>query len=73
MIIHDAMISWIMIVIAAIISTLIIIATAHRDPTIAVRYDCALLVGGWHPDFPAEVIEECRRRGIKYDNSKTRY
>jgi hypothetical protein len=27
-----------------------------------VRYDCRMLIGGWHPDFPARVIEECRNK-----------
>lgn len=27
-----------------------------------VRYNCDMLVGGWHPDVPAKVIEECRKR-----------
>jgi len=27
-----------------------------------IRYDCRQLIGGWHPDVPPEVIEECRKR-----------
>ena len=29
---------------------------------ITVRYDCRMLMGNWHPDFPAEVIAECKNR-----------
>lgn len=32
---------------------------------IVVKYDCRQLIGGWHPDFPAKVIEECRKRNQK--------
>jgi hypothetical protein len=28
-------------------------------------YNCNLLIGGWHPDVPAKVIEECRKNRIK--------
>jgi len=27
-----------------------------------VKYDCRMLIGGWHPDFPARAIEECRNK-----------
>jgi len=30
--------------------------------TVEVRYDCRMLIGGWHPDFPARVIEDCRMK-----------
>jgi hypothetical protein len=25
-----------------------------------IRYNCDMLVGGWHPDVPLEVIRKCR-------------
>ena len=31
-----------------------------------VRYNCDMLLGGWHPDFPIEVIAECRK--LKREN-----
>jgi hypothetical protein len=34
-----------------------------------VRYNCDMLLGGWHPDVPIKVIEECRKK--KVDNVKT--
>lgn len=67
---HDAIVSWVLVAIAAIILVFIIVATAHRDKTIPIRYDCALLVGTWQPDFPKEVIETCRKKGI---NGKVQY
>jgi hypothetical protein len=30
-----------------------------------VTYDCRMLMGGWHPDVPVKVMEECRKRNIK--------
>jgi hypothetical protein len=70
---RDAIISWIFVVIAATVCTAVIIVAGHRDKSIPVRYDCALLIGSWHPDFPKEAIEACRRKGYRYDNSKTSY
>jgi hypothetical protein len=31
---------------------------------VVVKYDCSMLVGGWHPDVPAKVQEECRKREL---------
>ena len=25
-----------------------------------VKYDCKMLIGGWHPDVPREIIKQCR-------------
>jgi len=33
-----------------------------------VRYNCDMLIGGWHPDVPLKVIEECRK---KVNDAKT--
>ena len=30
--------------------------------TVIVRYDCRQLIGGWHPDVPPSVQEQCRSR-----------
>lgn len=32
----------------------------------SVRYNCDMLMGGWHPDVPPKVIEECRNLKRKY-------
>lgn len=34
-----------------------------------VRYNCDMLIGGWHPDVPLKVIEECRKK--KREDAKT--
>jgi hypothetical protein len=28
----------------------------------SARYDCRILIGGWHPDVPPSVQEQCRSR-----------
>jgi hypothetical protein len=45
---------------------MLILAFWPKDKTeVVVKYDCRMLIGGWHPDFPAKVIEECRQRSSK--------
>jgi len=34
-----------------------------------IRYNCDMLIGGWHPDVPADVIEKCRK--VRNLNVKT--
>jgi hypothetical protein len=42
------------------------------DKLTVVRYDCDMLIGGWHPDVPREVIEQCRLNPEeRYVNVKT--
>ena len=57
----------------SIVTIAIIVLTSSRDNLVPVKYDCALLIGSWHPDFPPDAIEACRKKGIGYDSSKTRY
>ena len=56
------------------VATSIIILTGMRDESIQPnRFDCRMLIGGWHPDVPTQMIEHCRK-GVKNDNnSKTSY
>jgi hypothetical protein len=44
-----------------IVSFLALISWTESS-TVTVRYDCRMLIGGWHPDFPARVIEDCRNK-----------
>ena len=41
------------------------------DKAEEIRYNCDMLVGGWHPDVPVKVIEECRN--LKRENNATTY
>jgi hypothetical protein len=57
----------------AFIGMLIIVLTAWRDHhAYPIKYNCGLLMGGWHPDAPKEVVEKCRKKGYPYDSSKNR-
>jgi hypothetical protein len=33
---------------------------ADRSSVVVVKYDCRVLIGGWHPDVPQSVQDECR-------------
>jgi len=28
-----------------------------------IMYDCRQLLGGWHPDVPVDVMNQCRKQG----------
>jgi hypothetical protein len=34
---------------------------ADKSSVVVVKYDCEILIGGWHPDVPIAVQEECRK------------
>jgi hypothetical protein len=57
-------------VVVAMISFITLIHYAESN-TVTVRYDCRQLIGGWHPDVPAIVQEQCRSRRTNAD-SQTR-
>jgi len=60
--------------ISLIVAVSIVVLAGIRDNSIAERkFDCRLLIGGWHPDVPKDAIEKCRK-GVTNDySSKTRY
>jgi hypothetical protein len=33
-----------------------------ESSSIIVRYDCRMLIGGWHPDVPTTVQKQCREK-----------
>ena len=42
-----------------------IVLAGMRDESIQPnRFDCRMLIGGWHPDVPAKITEQCRK-GVK--------
>jgi len=56
-----------------IISVGIIVSTSLRDEAIKPnRFDCRMLIGGWHPDVPIEIQQQCRKGTTNDTNSKTR-
>jgi hypothetical protein len=38
---------------------------SSKGNVVVVQYDCRILIGGWHPDIPLKVQEECRKRSNK--------
>lgn len=48
----------------AIVLGVLILAFWPNDKSsvVVVKYDCRMLIGGWHPDIPLKVQEECRKR-----------
>jgi hypothetical protein len=38
--------------------------SVDKNNTVA-KYDCRMLIGGWHPDVPVAVQEACRKRSNK--------
>lgn len=59
-----------MMTVSFIAALLIFVHSVERN-TITVKYDCRILIGGWHPDVPVAVQEQCRSRRNDAD-SKTR-
>ena len=41
------------------------------DKQTLVRYNCNMLIGGWHPDVPREVIDKCRISERNYVDIKS--
>ena len=37
----------------------------ENSNVIVIKYDCRMLMDGWHPDAPPAVVEECRKRSGK--------
>jgi len=37
---------------------------SSKGDVVVVKYDCRMLIGGWHPDIPLKVQEQCRKREL---------
>ena len=50
----------------SIVFGLLILAVwpGSKEDVVVVKHDCSMLIGGWHPDVPAKVQEECRKREL---------
>lgn len=49
-------------IVLVFVIALTFIAAAQDKDRVTVKYDCRMLMGNWHPDFPVAVIEECKKR-----------
>ena len=60
--------------ISLIVAVSIVVLAGVRDESIKTnKFDCRLLIGGWHPDVPQKVIKQCQK-GVPNDySSKTNY
>jgi hypothetical protein len=56
---------WTVVTFAVIFSILLLSIWPQDQNQVVVKYDCRQLVGGWHPDVPVAVQEECRKRSTK--------
>jgi hypothetical protein len=56
---------WITVAAGIVFITMSILIAWPTAKTEVAKYDCRVLIGGWHPDVPAKVIEECRKRSSK--------
>ena len=36
----------------------------EKNNVVVVKYNCSMLIGGWHPDVPVKVQEECKKREL---------
>lgn len=50
------------LIILVFVIALTFIATKQDKDRVTVKYDCRMLMGNWHPDFPVAVMEECKKR-----------
>jgi len=54
---------WIAIAFSIVSGSLVLILwPSNKDDIVVVKYDCGMLIGGWHPDVPGEVQDECRKK-----------
>lgn len=56
---------WTVVTFVIIISVLVLAFWPQDRNQVVVKYDCRQLIGGWHPDVPVAVQEECRKRSTK--------
>jgi hypothetical protein len=57
---------WTLITFSIIIAVVILsFWPTNKGSVVVVQYDCRVLIGGWHPDIPTKVQEECRKRSLK--------
>jgi uncharacterized integral membrane protein len=56
---------WTVTTFAILVGILVLTFWPQNQTMVVVKYDCRQLIGGWHPDIPATVQEECRKRSTK--------
>jgi len=57
---------WVTVTFGILIAILtLVLLPGSNGSVVVVQYDCRILIGGWHPDVPVSVQEECRKRSNK--------
>ena len=56
---------WVTVTFSIILGMLLLAVWPADKNQVVVKYDCRILMGGWHPDVPLAVQEECRKRSSK--------
>ena len=56
---------WTFVTFAIVLGMLVLAFWPQDQNQVVIKYDCRQLMGGWHPDVPVVVQEECRKRSNK--------
>ena len=57
---------WVILTFGTIIGILALaVWPTDKGSVVVVKYDCSMLIQGWHPDVPVKVQEECKKRELK--------
>ena len=40
------------------------------DKATPIKYNCDMLIGGWHPDVPKKILDECKKKKVDYNGNK---
>jgi len=58
---------WITVASSSVIVLALLVSAfwpGSKGNVVVVKYDCSQLIGGWHPDIPLRVQEQCRKREL---------
>jgi hypothetical protein len=50
---------WMLVFIAVLFAAALVMGIAQARPSKSI--DCRTLIGGWHPDVPAQIAMQCRK------------
>jgi hypothetical protein len=56
---------WTLVTFSIIAILMLVFWPSNKGEVVVVQYDCRMLIGGWHPDVPVKVQEECKKRSNK--------
>ena len=55
---------WTVVTFGIVLGILILALWPADKNRVVVKYDCRMLMGGWHPDVPVAVQEACKKQGV---------